>query len=160
MSNCTFCKEIADIKRKKDPFFVAELKTGYVVMSWYQYFEGYTIFVLKNHSAELHELKSDLKDEFLCEMSLVAEAVYRAFKPKRLNYAKLGNSDPHLHWHIIPRYGTDPKPERNIWAISKRVWQSDKHRPTLEKLNSLRKKLREEIEILLASKKYKNCHGI
>jgi diadenosine tetraphosphate (Ap4A) HIT family hydrolase len=159
ISKCNFCKEIADIKKEDNPFFVAELETGYVVMSWYQYFKGYTIFILKSHSTELHKLKSDLRDKFLCEMSLVAEAVYRAFKPKRLNYAKLGNGDPHLHWHIIPRYGTDPKPGNTIWAISKRIWQSDKQRPAPEKLNVLKRKLKKEMEYLLRGKKYKKCHG-
>ena len=28
----------------------------------------------------------------------------------KLNYEVLGNSLPHLHTHVIPRYADDPKP--------------------------------------------------
>ena len=35
-----------------------------------------------------------------------------------MNYELLGNSDPHLHWHIIPRYKTDPR-----WGAP--IWESD-----------------------------------
>ncbi len=27
----------------------------------------------------------------------------------------LGNSSPHLHWHIVPRYKHDPRWEQPIW---------------------------------------------
>jgi diadenosine tetraphosphate (Ap4A) HIT family hydrolase len=149
IEKCIFCEEIAEIKKGIDKYFVIELQTGYVVMSWYQYFEGYTIFVYKNHVTELHEIENDQRDKFLYEMSIVAEAVCKAFKPKKLNYAMLGNSDPHMHWHLIPRYGTDSKPQNTAWAIPEETWHSDKQKPTEEKLNELKNKLKREIEVLL-----------
>lgn len=36
-------------------------------------------------------------------------------KPDHMNYELLGNSVPHLHWHIAPRYKTDPRWGRPIW---------------------------------------------
>ena len=32
------------------------------------------------------------------------------FEPVKLNYELLGNSLPHLHTHVMPRYADDPKP--------------------------------------------------
>jgi hypothetical protein len=32
-----------------------------------------------------------------------------------MNYELLGNTDPHLHWHIVPRYKTDPRWGQPIW---------------------------------------------
>ena len=31
----------------------------------------------------------------------------KIFSPDRLNYELLGNWEPHIHWHIYPRYKTD-----------------------------------------------------
>ena len=31
-------------------------------------------------------------------------------EPVKLNYDLLGNSLPHLHTHVVPRYADDPKP--------------------------------------------------
>ena len=61
-----------------------ELKTGYVVLGDIQRFKGYTLFLCKEHAAELHFLENEFKNQFLREMSLVAEAVYNAFHPDKL----------------------------------------------------------------------------
>jgi diadenosine tetraphosphate (Ap4A) HIT family hydrolase len=45
----------------------------------------------------------------------VARAVARAFAPRKLNYELLGNTVPHLHWHVLPRYADDPNPLRPVW---------------------------------------------
>ncbi len=47
---------------------------------------------------------------------MVAEAVFRAFGPRKLNYELLGNSVSHLHWHLIPRYADDPIPRLPLWS--------------------------------------------
>jgi diadenosine tetraphosphate (Ap4A) HIT family hydrolase len=44
-----------------------------------------------------------------------ASAIYQTVKPDHMNYELLGNSNPHLHWHIIPRYKTDPRWGQPIW---------------------------------------------
>lgn len=118
-SNCLICQRIQDIKNDKNPFFVKELKTGYVVLEDNQFYKGYTIFLCKKHVFELHELDEEFKNEFLKEMSNVSEAVFKAFKPVKLNYELLGNKDPHLHWHIIPRYKNDPNLQMPVWVMER-----------------------------------------
>lgn len=48
----------------------------------------------------------------------VADAITKAFAPRRLNYENLGNVVPHVHWHIIPRYDApkDPDPGSTVWT--------------------------------------------
>lgn len=143
------CEIINKIKKGEDPFFVKELETGYVVMSWYQFFPGYVLFICKEHVTEIHELDKDFKLKFLNEASLVGEAIFKAFNPRKMNYSALGNSDPHLHWHITPRYNNDPKPENPIWAIPEEIRCSEKAKPTSEELMQLKKKIKEQLDILI-----------
>jgi diadenosine tetraphosphate (Ap4A) HIT family hydrolase len=35
-----------------------------------------------------------------------------------INIETLGNVVPHLHWHIVPRYRTDPRWGNPIWLTS------------------------------------------
>lgn len=83
MNNCMVCERIDLIKQGQNPYFVRELNTGYVVIGDHQRINGYTLFLCKVHATELHFLEPDYKVEFLKEMSIVAEAVYNAFKPDK-----------------------------------------------------------------------------
>lgn len=44
---CLICERIQMIKEHKNPYFVKELETGYVVLGDYQHFKGYTLFLCK-----------------------------------------------------------------------------------------------------------------
>ena len=139
--NCLICKRIADINKNKNPYFISELSTGYVVLGDYQFQQGYTLFLCKKHAAELHELTPEFKSRFLLEMSKVAEAIYKAFNPKKLNYELLGNTDCHLHWHIFPRYKSDKSPKQPIWTIPSSIRNAKKYKPTEEEIEQLKKKI-------------------
>ena len=47
------------------------------------------------------------RKKFLEEMSIVAEAVSKAFGAEKMNYELLGMGDAHLHWHLYPRRNGD-----------------------------------------------------
>jgi diadenosine tetraphosphate (Ap4A) HIT family hydrolase len=113
-ADCEICRRL-DRMTPENPYLVAELKTGYAVLADNQYIPGYTIFVSKVCVPELHDLAPQVRSRFLEEMALVAEAVFRAFSPRKLNYELLGNSAAHLHWHIFPRYADDPNPQWPVW---------------------------------------------
>ncbi|MBU1118017.1 HIT family protein [Patescibacteria group bacterium] len=146
---CFVCDRIGTIKKGQNKYFVKEMLSGYVVLGDFQYFHGYTLFISKVHTDELYKLDKREQENFLKEMALVAEAVIKAFKPKKLNYELLGNTDSHLHWHLIPRYGTDPRPETGIWAIDFKIRCNKDTRPTEYQLTQMRKKLLLELNQLL-----------
>ncbi|MEX0998989.1 MAG: HIT family protein [Thermodesulfobacteriota bacterium] len=126
------------IKKGVNPYFVKELQTGYVVIGDFQSYRGYTVFLCKQHCTEIHQLETKFKENFLLEMAEVAEAVFKAFKPDKLNYELLGNTDAHLHWHLIPRRRTDEKADKAIWAINE---EKRSRRPTNSELNQLKSSL-------------------
>lgn len=113
--DCLICNRIEDIKKGKNPNFVAAYKSGYMVKHDNQKRIGYTLFLSKIHARELHELSLKQQSDFLLDMAHAAESVYREYKPVKLNIELLGNKDPHLHWHIIPRYKGDRFPTYPIW---------------------------------------------
>lgn len=114
MDTCLICKRIAQIRDGANPYFVAELPSGYAVLADNQLYRGYTIFLSKTCVPELHEL-GEAREAFLRDMAFVAEAAFRAFAPAKLNYELLGNSERHLHWHLVPRHADDPLPRWPIW---------------------------------------------
>ena len=75
------------IKDGTNPYFVKELETGYVVIGDNQHFYGYTLFLYKHHGekTELFHLEPTERAKFLEEMTVVAEAVSRAFGAEKIN---------------------------------------------------------------------------
>lgn len=61
---------------------------------------------------ELTQLSDDQAARFDRALRTVARAIERHYRPAKLNFLTLGNAQPHLHVHIVPRYLTDPDPER------------------------------------------------
>lgn len=149
LDKCMICERINLIKKGKNPFFVRELKTGYVVLGDVQRFKGYTLFLCKEHATELHFLKKDFRNVFLEEMSLVAEAVYNAFHPDKLNYELLGvGNGVHMHWHIFPRRTGDTPEQGPVWKLSIAELNSDEYKPDEEELENLKTLLNYELDKL------------
>jgi diadenosine tetraphosphate (Ap4A) HIT family hydrolase len=62
------------------------------------------------HVVEPTELSPQEAAAYGQEVLLVARAVQDAFAPVKLNYDILGNTVPHLHTYLVPRYADDPRP--------------------------------------------------
>ncbi len=145
---CLICDRIRRIQNGTNPYFVKELDTGYVVIGDHQHFYGYTLFLYKRHGCtELFHLEKAERAAFLEEMTLVAEAVSKAFRAEKMNYELLGMGDAHLHWHLFPRvkgdlgkYGKGP-----VWLYPMERMYSDETRPTEAELAEMRRKLLTEL---------------
>ena len=146
---CLICERINMIKQGNNPYFVKELETGYVVIGDYQHFYGYTLFLCKQHVTELHNLSYEFKIKYLEEMSLVAEAVYTAFKPEKMNYELLGNGDTHVHWQLFPRVTGDTPIKGPVWWLPKEEMWDDSKRPNNEELSFMINRLKMEIDNLM-----------
>ncbi len=146
---CLICERIDMIKNNQNPYFVKELETGYVVIGDHQHFKGYTLFLCKEHVSELHFLPKEFRLKYLAEMSVVAEAVYQAFQPDKLNYELLGNGDSHVHWHLFPRRDGDTPRRGPVWWLPYEEMTDDSKRPSNEELCSMKNLLKEKLDKLL-----------
>ena len=151
---CLICDRIEKIKNGTNPYFVKELKMGYVVIGDIQHFRGYTLFLCKEHKTELFQLNRDEKINFLEEMSIVAEAVSKAFGAEKMNYELLGNGDSHIHWHLFPRVSGDLEGYGNngrgpVWWYPIEKMYNDANCPTDEELSEMKISLLKELDKLL-----------
>ena len=153
---CLICDRIEMIKNGTNPYFVKELDTGYVVIGDNQHFYGYTLFLYKAHGnkAELFHLDLTERMKFLEEMSIVAEAVSKAFGAEKINYELLGMGDAHLHWHLFLRVNGDIENYGNngkgpVWWFPMEKMYSDNNRPTENELLNMKQRLLSELNKLL-----------
>ncbi|MFZ0680822.1 HIT family protein [Candidatus Binatus sp.] len=99
------------------PDFIAELKSCYAILGDQQFYRGYCVLFAKIHATELYLMPADAARLLSDEMRLVAEAIAAVVKPWKMNYECLGNSEPHVHWHLLPRNENEPEELRRgpIW---------------------------------------------
>ena len=105
----------------------------------------------------MFDLDCATKMKYLEEMSVVAQAVAKAFGAEKMNYELLGNGDTHLHWHLFPRTGGDIENYGNnstgpVWWYPREKMYSDDNRPSDAELEEMKKKLLGELEKLLQKK--------
>ncbi len=79
---------------------------------------GYCIVVWRHgHIAEPTDLDPGQAVGYGQEVLAAGRAIRERFDPVKLNYLTLGNTVPHLHTHVLPRYLDDPAPGGPIaWA--------------------------------------------
>ncbi len=87
---------------------IAELEATWVTAEEEAPLPGYVCVVSKHHVVEPFELPEPKLDAFWREAMLVARAVHRLLAPAKLNYEIHGNTIPHLHMHVYPRFRGDP----------------------------------------------------
>ena len=89
--------------------FAGDVSDAYLQRAGIQ--RGYTIVIWRGrHVAEPTELDEEEAAAYWWELLRVGSALDRHFEPVKLNYNILGNSLPHLHTHVLPRYADDPRP--------------------------------------------------
>ena len=72
---------------------------------------GYTIAIWRGrHVADPTELSDDEATAYFAEVLHVSRAIEKHYQPIKMNVEMLGNSLPHLHTHVIPRYLDDGEP--------------------------------------------------
>ena len=90
-------------------FFAGEAADAYLVRADIQ--RGLSVVIWRGrHVAEPTELTDGEAAAYGTEVLRVGRALEEVLSPVKLNYDVLGNSTPHLHTHVVPRYADDPRP--------------------------------------------------
>lgn len=68
-------------------------------------YPGRCILGLNSHSECVDSLSVDEYASYFDDLRRAVRAIRRATECDRINIYLLGNNEPHLHFHIVPRFG-------------------------------------------------------
>jgi diadenosine tetraphosphate (Ap4A) HIT family hydrolase len=101
-------------------YFVCQLAVSSLYLARNQTYRGTCAIVYDPaHVTRPSELDRAAWQRFCADGWRVEQAVSQAFAPDHVNLECLGNTVPHLHMHIVPRYRSDPRWGQPIWTTSR-----------------------------------------
>ena len=79
-------------------------------------FPGRCILALNKHYDHWEDVPSTELNELVLESQRAMRAITEVSGAARVNLAVLGNTDSHVHFHLIPRFpDTEPNPKKSPW---------------------------------------------
>ena len=112
---CWFCgNEVGE------PFYAGAVGNGHLERGAVA--RGHAIVVFRDrHVADFTSLTKAEVAAYWGDVHAVARMIQKVFAPCHINYLLLGNTVPHLHVHVVPRYLDDPAPGKPLPWESKPV---------------------------------------
>lgn len=147
--HCGICGLIERCRAGEFADFIAELPHSFVILGDAQFYRGYCVLLAKRHAREIHLMPPDEARALLDETVAVGRAIDAVAAPYKLNYECLGNVEPHVHWHVFPRYEADEMRSAPVWMRKEAerkvpLAESDRRRLIL----ALGRELRRQIKAL------------
>ena len=110
--HCIFC----EIKKTKSRI-ILENPHAFAIFDQYPVSRGHTLIILKRHISSLFEASSEEITSIFDLGKQVQKLLSKQYKPDGYNigfndFEAAGQSIPHCHMHIIPRYQGDVKNPR------------------------------------------------
>lgn len=129
---CPFDNPRAESNEYHD--LVAKLTISSLYLAKSQTYYGQCVLIFdKWHAIRPDQLTPEEWRDFTQDLFIAQNVISKTVKPDHMNLATLGNVIPHLHWHIIPRYKSDPRWGVPIWT-SRLEDMEDKRLPDVEHL--------------------------
>jgi diadenosine tetraphosphate (Ap4A) HIT family hydrolase len=112
--DCPLCGPQPDMNDYRVKIASLRISTLYLFRD--QRFRGYCFLCFDPyHATSLSRLPAGEYHTFMDDVRQAGAALEAALQPGHMNYECLGNSGPHLHWHLIPRYLDDPRWGQPVW---------------------------------------------
>lgn len=109
--SCPICN---DEPPPEDEILVIELDKSWLVTYKEVCLKGTCCLALKPHAIEIYDVSDSDLMQFMKELKVVSKALKEVTNAKKINYEIHGNTVPHLHMHLFPRYMDDPFPNGPI----------------------------------------------
>lgn len=79
---------------------------------------GATVLSLRRHAAAFADLSQAEMADLATAIACVEGATRAAFRNDKINYLMLMMVDPHVHFHVLPRYASPPRFAGRDWPDS------------------------------------------
>ena len=99
-----------------NPTVICRVPSGWAVLGDIQFLRGYSLLLPDPVVPDLNSLDNKQRARFLQDMVLIGDALLEVTGAYLMNYEILGNTEPALHAHVIPRYMTEPEELRKVPA--------------------------------------------
>ena len=113
MTNCVLCKD--ELKPEEDQLIWRGDDCRIILVNDPE-LPGFCRVIWNQHVAEMTDLTYGEREHLMTLVFAVEEAVRDVMHPDKMNVAALGNSVPHIHWHVIPRYKDDAFFPGSVWT--------------------------------------------
>ena len=77
--------------------------------------------ILHAHIAEMSDLPPHQQQRLMQVVFTVERGLRDLMQPTKMNIASFGNTVPHIHWHIIPRFTDDTHYPQPTWGEAQRT---------------------------------------
>jgi len=99
-------------------------------------YPGFLRVVVNAHVKEMSDLSVSDQEKLMRAVFAAEAALREVMQPDKINLASLGNVVPHLHWHVIPRFGDDPHFPNPVWGARLRDTPHSTAADLLERLTA------------------------
>ena len=109
-------------RRGENPRVITRLPAGWLVIGDVQPLPGYCVLLADPIVPGPNAMSEADRARYALDMFRVGDALMAIAGAYRINYETLGNLDPSLHTHIIPRFTTEPDEQRRERAAVAYEW--------------------------------------
>lgn len=135
-------RRVEAAQKGQNPTVLCRMPSGWAVLGDFQVLNGYCLLLPDPVVPDLNAHSFPERERFLRDMTLIGDALLEVFpSAARINYEILGNSEPALHAHIIPRYDAEPENLRRgpVWFYDwdkAPAFDPVRHKPLMDRITA------------------------
>ena len=100
---CFYCDEHHEA-REAIMMKVGDMTAGTLYLFTDQAHKGRCVLALGSHKKELFECDEQERNAIMADVAAATKAIKKLWGCTKLNLGSYGDSNPHLHFHIVPKY--------------------------------------------------------
>jgi len=109
---------VEEARAGRNPRVITRMKSGWAMLGDPQVLRGYCLLLPDPVVPHLNSLDEHSRVTFLRDMTVLGDVVLKVTGAVRINYEMLGNLEPALHAHVVPRFADEPEALRTmpVWS--------------------------------------------